>query len=308
MSEELFKVTFEQAAVGFAHVSPDGHFLRINQKFCDIVGYTKKEMQSRTFQEITYPDDLNADLEYVQQVFDGEIETYSMEKRYIRKDKTIVWIDLTVSLVFGDTGEPKYFIAVVQDISKRKEADDRFQLLVEQAGDAFFILDYDGVISDINHQACQSLGYSREELLGMKITEVDIEVKKKQHKFQFWDSLKPGHYITLEGIHQRKDGSTFPVEIRLGRLDLKEKRFLLALARDITERKHAEEELQEHIQFQKLVSKISSKFIGLAGTEFKQASQTVLAEIGRYFEVDAVRLYRLSPQGDIVEMRNAWVS
>ena len=308
MSEELFKVTFEQAAVGFAHVSPDGHFLRINQKFCDIVGYTKKEMQSRTFQEITYPDDLNADLEYVQQVFDGEIETYSMEKRYIRKDKTIVWIDLTVSLVFGDTGEPKYFIAVVQDISKRKEADDRFQLLVEQAGDAFFILDYDGVISDINHQACQSLGYSREELLGMKITEVDIEVKEKQHKFQFWDSLKPGHYITLEGIHQRKDGSTFPVEIRLGRLDLKEKRFLLALARDITERKHAEEELQEHIQFQELVSKISSNFVGLAGAELKQTRQTVLAEIGRYFEVDAVRLYRLSTQGDIIEMRNAWVS
>ncbi len=308
MSKERFKITFEQAAVGVAHVSLDGRFLEVNQKFCDIVGYPKEEMQSRTFQEITHPDDLEKDLEYMQQVLDGEIETYSMEKRYFRKDKTIVSIELTVSLVFEDTGEPRHFIAVVQDITKRKEAEDHFKLLVEQAGDAFFILDYDGVISDINRQACHSLGYSREELLRMKISEVDIEIEEKQHKFQFWNSLKPGQHITFEGIHRRKDGSTFPVEIRLGRLDLKEKRFFLALARDISDRKQKEEKLQKHNKFQQLVFKISNKFVGLSGTELHQARQTALAEIGRYFEVDAVRLYRLSPQGDIIEMRNVWVS
>ena len=78
MIEERFKITFEQAAVGIAHVSLDGRFLQVNQKFCDIVGYTKKEIQSRTFQEITHPDDLDKDLEYMQQVLDGGIETYSM--------------------------------------------------------------------------------------------------------------------------------------------------------------------------------------------------------------------------------------
>ncbi|MFC1826816.1 sigma 54-interacting transcriptional regulator [Thermodesulfobacteriota bacterium] len=308
MSDERFKVTFEQAAVGIAHVLPDGKFLRINQKFCDIVGYTKKEMQSRTFQEITHPEDLDTDLEFVQQVLDGEIDTYSMEKRYLRKNHEIVWINLTVSLLREDTGEPSYFIAVVQDITERKEVEDRFRLLVEQAGDAFFILDDDGVIFDINRQACLSSGYSREELLGMKISEVDIEVEEKQHKFQCWDSLKPGHYITLEGMHRRKDGSTFPVEIRLGRLDLKEKRLLLALARDITERKEKEEKLQKYSKFQQLVSKISNKFVGLSGDELHQAIQDTFSEVGKYFEVDAVRLYRLSPQGDIIDMRNAWVS
>jgi len=308
MSEERFKITFEQAAVGIAHVSPAGKFLRINQKFCDIVGYSKEEMQSRTFQEITHPDDLDKDLEYVQQVLDGEIETYSMEKRYFRKDKTIVSIDLTVSLVFENTREPKYFIAVVQDITKRKEAEDQFKLLVEQAGDAFFILDYDGVISDINRQACHSLGYSREELLRMKISEVDIEIDEKQHKFQFWNSLKPGHHITFEGKHRRKDGSTFPVEIRLGRLDLKEKRFLLALARDITDRKQKEEKLQKHSKFQQLVSNISNKFVGLSGAELQQAIQDALAEVGIYFEVDAVRIFRLSLKGEILDVRTNWLS
>jgi len=179
-------------------------------------------------------------------------------------------------------------------------------LLVEQAGDAFFILDYDGVVSDINRQACQSLGYSREELLGMKISEVDIEVEEKQHRPLFWDSLEPRQYITIEGIHRRKDGSTFPVEIRLGRLDLKEKRFLLALARDITDRKQKEEKLQQHSNFQQLVSKISNKFATLAGVEFELSIQDALEEIGRYFASDTVRLYRLSLQGDVLKIRNHW--
>ncbi|MFT5730935.1 MAG: formate hydrogenlyase transcriptional activator [Desulforhopalus sp.] len=308
MSQELLKVTFEQAAVGIAHVLPNGKFLRINQKFCDIVGYTKKEMQSRTFLEITHPDDLDADLKFVQQVLDGEIDTYSMEKRYLQKDHEIVWINLTVSLFREDTGDPSYFIAVVQDISERKEMEDRFRLLVEQAGDAFFILDYDGVIFDINRQACLSLGYSREELLGMKISEVDIEVEKMKHKLQFWSSLEPGRYITFEGLHRRKDENTFPVEVRLGRLDLRKKRFLLALCRDITDRKQKEEKLEKHGQFQKLVYNISSKFIGLSGAELKRAIQDALVEVGGYFEVDSVRLFRLSLDGSILNVRTNWLA
>lgn len=98
-SEERFRATFEQAAVGIAHVDPYGWFLRVNQKLCDIVGYTREELLELTFQDITYPDDLDADLEYVRQLLAGEIQTYSMEKRYFRKDGSVVWINLTVSLV-----------------------------------------------------------------------------------------------------------------------------------------------------------------------------------------------------------------
>src|SRR4030042_3732814 len=83
-SEEKFRVTFEQAAVGIAHVAPKGRFLRINKKFCDIVGYTEEEMLAHTFQDITHPDDLETDLVYVNQLLNSMIPTYSMEKRYIR--------------------------------------------------------------------------------------------------------------------------------------------------------------------------------------------------------------------------------
>ncbi len=122
-TEERFRATFEQAAVGIAQVAPDGRWLLVNQRLCEIVGYTQAELLARTFQDITHPDDLAADLDLVRQVLAGEIDTYSMEKRYIRKDGSIVWVNLTVALVREATGEPKYFISVVEDITKRKRAE-----------------------------------------------------------------------------------------------------------------------------------------------------------------------------------------
>ena len=122
-NEERFRSTFEQAAIGIAHVSPEGRFLRINQRFCDIVGYSLEEMLSHNFQEITHQDDLDADLEYVRQLLSGEIQTYSMEKRYFKKNGSRVWVNLTVSLVRKKSGEPKYFISAVKDISQQKNAE-----------------------------------------------------------------------------------------------------------------------------------------------------------------------------------------
>jgi PAS domain S-box-containing protein len=149
--QERFRMTFEQAAVGIAHVAPDGRFMRINQKFCEIVGFTKEEMLARTFQEITHPEDLDLDLNYVQQLLDKEIETYSMEKRYFRKDKIIIWVNLTVSLVREDSGEPSYFISVVEDITIRKRAEEtaeesfRFQELAAKIFSRFINLPTDQI-------------------------------------------------------------------------------------------------------------------------------------------------------------------
>ncbi len=126
-NEERFRSTFEQAAIGIAHVSPEGHFLRVNQRFCDIVGYTNEEMLAHTFHDITHPDDLNNDLEFVRQVISGEIQTYSMEKRYFKKNGSIIWVNLTVSLVCKSSGEPKYFISAIENITKQKQAEKALQ-------------------------------------------------------------------------------------------------------------------------------------------------------------------------------------
>ena len=120
---------FNLAAVGIAQLAPNGAWLLVNQKLCEIVGYSREEFLQRTFQDITHPDDLEKDLAYVQQLLANQIQSYSMEKRYIRRDASIVWINLTVVLVRKPNGQPKYFISVIEDISDRKKAESELQHL-----------------------------------------------------------------------------------------------------------------------------------------------------------------------------------
>ena len=126
-SEQLYRSTFELAAVGVAHVSPDGRWLRVNQKLCEIVGYSEAELLRLTFQDITHPDDLATDLAQTEKVRSGKLDTYSLEKRYIRKDGSLVWISLTVSGVRDARGKFDHFISVIEDISKRKQVEEALQ-------------------------------------------------------------------------------------------------------------------------------------------------------------------------------------
>ncbi len=119
-SEERFRMTFEAAGVGMAHVAPDGRWLRINGKLAEIVGYPREEMLSLTFQDITHPEDLEKDLEHVNRMLVGEIETYSMEKRYVKKDGRRVWVELTVSSLRSSSGGVGCFVSVIEDITGRK--------------------------------------------------------------------------------------------------------------------------------------------------------------------------------------------
>ncbi|BAI60650.1 putative histidine kinase [Methanocella paludicola SANAE] len=126
-SEERFRATFEQAAVGIAHVSPGGRYLRVNRRYCNIVGYSHGELLSRNFQSITHPDDLEEDLGNLASLISGRIDTASMEKRYIRKDGSIIWVTLTTTAVRGPEGIPKYVISVIEDITARKRAEAEMQ-------------------------------------------------------------------------------------------------------------------------------------------------------------------------------------
>lgn len=118
-----FEATFDQAAVGIVHVDAAGRLLHMNQRFCEVTGRSAQDLAQCRFQDITHPDDLAADLEQFTALSRGEIERYQMEKRYIRPDGSPVWINLTVSLVPDDAGKPDFFVAVVEDISRRKDAE-----------------------------------------------------------------------------------------------------------------------------------------------------------------------------------------
>jgi len=141
-SEEYFRSTFENAAVGIAHVALNGNWLRVNQRLCDIVGYTRPELLQSDFQTITHPDDLGRDLEHFRRLLAGDCERYQLEKRYFHRDGHLVWVYLTVALERDREGNALYAISVIEDISDRKVAEQRLHYLAEASDVLNSSLDY----------------------------------------------------------------------------------------------------------------------------------------------------------------------
>ncbi len=131
-SESLFRGTFEQTAVGMAHVGLDGRWLRVNDRLCEIAGDTRESLLGKTFQDITHPEDVDTDVENAARLMAGEIDSYAMEKRYLRPDGSVTWVNLTVSLRRTPSGEPEHFISVVEDITPRKRAEERLAVVVSE--------------------------------------------------------------------------------------------------------------------------------------------------------------------------------
>jgi PAS domain S-box-containing protein len=289
-SEERFRSTFEQAAIGIAHVSPEGHFLRINQRFCDITGYTKEEMLKLTFQDITHPDDLDIDLKYMQQMLSIEIQTYSMEKRYFKKNGSIVWVNLTVSLVRKPSGEPKYFISAVENINKQKQAEqalkdahdkleyrvkertqdlikltqqlrqeiadrkqaeealsiseERYRSLFKNNHSVMLLIDpKSGDIVDANPAAVSFYGWSYEELIYKKIT--NINMLTEEQVFQEMKKAKNEKRQNFYFRHRLRSGEIRDVEVYSGSIKVYGRELLYSIIHDITKRKQAELSLIE---------------------------------------------------------------
>ncbi len=172
-SEERFRNAFDHAPIGKALVALDGHWLKVNRSLCEIVGYCEQEMLSTTFQAITHPEDIDSDLDYVRQLLNGEIRSYEMEKRYFHKLGQIVWILLSGSVVRNAKGQPLYFIAQIQDITKRKQAEkalreseERYRAIVEDQTELITRFQPDGTLTFVNEAYCRYYGQTREELIG----------------------------------------------------------------------------------------------------------------------------------------------
>jgi PAS domain S-box-containing protein len=258
-SEELNRATFEQAAVGIARVGQDGKWLEVNQKLCDIVGYRRDELLTKTFQDITHPDDLDTDLSFFNQMIADKIQTYSIEKRYFQKNYSIVWINLTVGAVRKSDRSINYFISVIEDISDRKRAeeerrksDERFRIAQEMSPDGFTILgpvrdDQDRVIDFIwiyeNDAVARMNGTDPQKVVGQRL----LELFPGHQGTQFFNAYKQvaetGKPITFEEAYAGetiKENTWFRIVV----VPMAEN--IAILSQDITERKRAEETLNRN--------------------------------------------------------------
>jgi PAS domain S-box-containing protein len=131
-SEERFRKAFQDSAIGMALVGLDGKWLKVNDSLCHILGYSEQEMLGKTFQDITHPDDLQTDLDFVAQLLSGELDHYQMEKRYFHKDGHILWIRLSVSMVRDAQARPIHFVSQIDDITEVKQAETKVLQLNEE--------------------------------------------------------------------------------------------------------------------------------------------------------------------------------
>ncbi len=173
-SEKNFRSIYEQAPIGIAVLdSVNGRFKQINKKYCDITGYFQEEMLNLTFQEITYPDDLQANLDHMQQLLAGQISSFQIEKRYIQKNGKVIWVNLTCIPLWLEVTDPPIHMAMVENISQRKQAEnglkeseERFRLLSEAIPQQVWTALSDGSLDYVNQRVVKYFGCSFDEIVG----------------------------------------------------------------------------------------------------------------------------------------------
>ena len=207
-SEGRFRGTFENAAVGIAHKDADGRFLRVNETYCEIVGYTRLELLARTFQDITYAEDLETELEQYLSLMRGELPSYSLEKRYIRKDGSLIWIDVSISLQRDAAGQPAYAIAVLQDISERKRLEEESRQAREAAESANRAKDE--FLANVSHEIRTPMN----AIIGM--TELVLDTPMNDDQRQCLETVKSAADNLLAIINDLLDFS----KIEAGKLEL----------------------------------------------------------------------------------------
>ena len=253
-SEERFRATFEQAAVGIVQVGLDGGWLRVNDKFCDIVGYDREELGTVSVFQLISPEDVERDYDRGVRMLAGELRDYTEEKLIVGKGGRRVWINLTVSLVHDDADEPRYFIAVAEDIGKRKQAEEerqrtqeqlrqseeRFRVLSQEVVEGIILSEH-GKIIDANRSVTEMFGYRLEELIGKDAIGLTAPEYREVVRQRISDE-DTRHY---ESMGLKKDGTVFPVEIRPRHLPYSGRRIRVTSVIDQTERIHQEEALRQ---------------------------------------------------------------
>ncbi len=253
VNEADFRASFYSSAVGQAQVDPaTGQYLRVNPKFCDIAGYTEAELLSMTFRDLTHPDDRGDDGAAHERMVRGEVPEVRREKRYLRRDGRTVWIDINASLIRDESGRPMRTLAVVQDITARKKAEEarrsaeeKFRCLVEQSLVGIYVIQ-DERFAYVNPKMAEIFGYTAQELSSTSVldfvTAEDRPLARENIRKRFEEAIDRIRY-SLRMV--KKDGGIIHAEVHGGRAEYNGKPAILGALLDITEAKRAEEVRRE---------------------------------------------------------------
>jgi PAS domain S-box-containing protein len=238
-SEERFRKAFEEASIGMTLVSTEGVYLDVNLAFCAILGTRPKELIGKAAVEISHEDDLEERKRYIDDLLSGRRSSVQQVRRLIRHDGEIVWVQVSSSLRRDEKGNPLHFISLVQDITEKKKAEDELQLArfcIDHAATGIFRIDDDGRILEANEHACRMLGYRREELLRLKVLDLDPAFSTPEDFAAFRRKLRRERPIVIDRKLRRKDGTQIPVEIAVSFFVREGQEFSYAFVSDVSER------------------------------------------------------------------------
>jgi PAS domain S-box-containing protein len=277
-SEQRLRAVFSQAAVGIAVAALDGRIVEANGRFCEILGYSPEELREHTFIELTHADDRSVTQGEVRKLLDGTIDSYALEKRYLRKNGDIVWSDTTVALLKRESGDADQFIGIINDITERRRAEElqaRLAAVVKYSDDAIITKTLDGIITTWNPGAERMFGYTPHEVIGKSVT-ILVPPGHEDEEPAILERLRHGVQIDhYETARRTKDGRLLHISLSVSPLKDGSGRIVGAskIARDITRQKEAEAALREHTRMLELLEATGRSIS--AQLDLRTALQTV---------------------------------
>ncbi len=242
-----FSALFEQPSIAVGQLdSRTGRFLRVNQRYCEMLGYSQDELLQLDYMAITHPDDLQDDLDNMARLKTGELSTFQMAKRLYRHDGTEIWVHLTVVPLWMPDAEPDFHLALVEDITERRRMEHSLRLTqfsIDRAVDSMYWVAPNAEILYVNDAASRLLGYTRKELIGKTVPDIDPKFPAAAWPAH-WDELKRRGSFSLESVQLTKDGRLLQTEVTVNYLCYEGQEYNCAVVRDITERKRQEQSLR----------------------------------------------------------------
>ena len=252
--EERMRRFFELPLVGMAITTPDRRFSVVNQKLCDMLGYSAEELTGMTWADVTHPEDIAENARLLEQTVKGEADGYLMDKRYIHRQGHVVYTSISARCVRREDGAVDHLLLIVQDITERKQAEQslrasesRYRALFEKASDAILLVTEQDEILEVNQEACNLLGYSRAELLALKVSALQAPEMRGRVGKVVSRGLDKQRDVRFESVGLHRDGKKIPVEITSTLVEEGERKLVLSFVRDITERKRIERQKHEQI-------------------------------------------------------------
>lgn len=248
----LLLATYEQAAIGIAHLTLAEEWISVNERYCEITGYSREEILQLRLEDLTHPDDIAASQDFIQRTRAGEFSNYTMEKRYIRKNGTVIWVHLTVSIVRSDSGEPLFLVGFIQDITERRSAEAEasrslslLQATLESTADGLLVVDLDGKIISYNQRLPEMWGIPAELFAaGDDAGAIGAAVEKLSHPEEFLSKVQELYQqpeVASYDVVELRDGRVFERYSQPQRIDGTSVGRVWSF-RDVTARRRAEEQ------------------------------------------------------------------